>query len=165
MKLYRVRNTTKNEWFYVWSTTTPTEDPDNPGDNIDPESAVIVEKNNYSRGLTYSLGVDTKNSRTTYKAEGRISFPGIDRAANIHSISFIGRINNNNSGRAGSVRIYDVTNNTVISEKEFNNTEYSIIEFDTISNVPETAAIWEVQVKRIGKNNTILCDSVSILIA
>jgi len=41
---YRVKNTTKDEWFYVWSEIPPTEDPNNPTDAIDTDSIAIVDK-------------------------------------------------------------------------------------------------------------------------
>jgi hypothetical protein len=43
-KLYRIRNTTKNEWVFVESETPPTNDPNNQGDAVDLDSVAVIRR-------------------------------------------------------------------------------------------------------------------------
>ena len=65
--LFRVRNITKNEWFYVWSETTPTVDPNYPLDEVDYNSIVILEREVITDPFVQvdlTLGIDLATTNT-----------------------------------------------------------------------------------------------------
>lgn len=84
-------------------------------------------------------------NKTTYVTASRFIFQGSNRVGTVDDINVGVDVD---SGTSASIRIYDHTNGNVIGEETgITNTDLQIITIDTISNVPQTQAIFELQVK------------------
>jgi|GEM_PF-4039021 len=72
-------------------------------------------------------------------------FPGRSEMGDIKSAKVIVWAS---GGYAGAVRLYDATNALQIAEKtDVDNTTAQILDLGEVDNVPDDAAIWEIQVK------------------
>ncbi len=63
-----------------------------------------------------------------------------------------------------SVKIYDVTNSTVIAEATLTNKIEKSMDLGALNNIPEKDAILEVQIKKSGGgiNDKVYCDLVTL---
>lgn len=99
----------------------------------------------------YQLSYSTNRSditTSTYKQVFTITFPGarfITGITHIKISSFMDA-----SGTSYTVRLFDVTNGTVIADGTFTNTEHIINDLENISNIPENGAVLELQCKVTG---------------
>ena len=97
--------------------------------------------------FSYPNGMQTQNG--SYEVLARFEFGGsanvgVPGSAKVIAFKNAGGIN-------GRVRIYDVTNAQVICETAlFVNTAPVIIDCGSLSNIPNGAAVWEVQALRTG---------------
>lgn len=149
MRRYRIRNTTKNQWAYADCCDPPTEDPDNPGDSVDLDSVVIVERS-IPHAMNYSYDGALDGDDSTYSTESYILFPGtytVGVPTKIEAVMSIDQVEGQND-KAGVIRIYDSTNNEVIVEKTVNGRSPAIWDLGELGNITESSAIWEVQLKK-----------------
>lgn len=86
---------------------------------------------------------ETELAETFFRVSGFI-FQGLDNVATPTLISAIARANVNSNDY--NLRIQDITQaNTICAASGINNTDDMIINFGSISNVPATPSIWELQ--------------------
>ncbi len=96
---------------------------------------------------------------TNYEVQGRFMYPGsIDVGAPI-AFDAVGAAE---SGKDFQVRIFDLTNATVIAESAvLTNTSPEVVSFGTISNIPAAEAVFEIQCQSPGGGKGFM-DSVSV---
>ena len=95
-----------------------------------------------------------------YSVEDRIIYEGPEFTGDIYKIVDIGNMESKNDGY--SSKIYDKTNNKIIAEKSFTNTDLEIITILNITNIPLNESILELHVKSEKKNNKAFINSVMI---
>lgn len=67
------------------------------------------------------------------------------------------------SSKPGSIRIYDYTNGNVIAEKtHLNSTSENIVDLGSLSNLPSSQAVFEVQMKTTSSSKWIRASSLSM---
>ena len=116
---------------------------------------------NYDNTITINPRNDTFSS-TSYTRVGTITYEGTDST---NSIKKITSLSYKDSGVTNyALRLYDVTNTSVIASATFTNESEAICDLGTISNLPTSAAILEIQGKKTGGtgNQKFLIDSVTL---
>lgn len=101
---------------------------------------------------------------TTYEKMGSFKYGGSDQIGIINYIDVISH--KDSSLTSYDIRIYDQTNNLVITERTgLTNTEEVVNDLGTISNIPTAEAVLEIQAKRTGgsgKNKNVYIDQAII---
>ncbi len=90
----------------------------------------------------FSLSTASFNN-TIYQSISTFTYPG----KKIDTLTHIKILSNINISSNYSVRIYDIINNKVIAENTFNNITELTNDMGTLSNIPFTNTIFDVQVK------------------
>jgi len=88
---------------------------------------------------------------TSYKNISTYIYEGSKKMGDIKDIACVAYIDSDVTDF--SIRIYDDTNNKVISEKTFTNTDRDSLSMLPLSNVPTKKAIITVQIKKSGGTN------------
>ncbi|QKF94442.1 hypothetical protein QKU48_gp0984 [Fadolivirus algeromassiliense] len=86
-------------------------------------------------------------SNTIYKRYGVYGYLGSKYIGEIKKISIVSYMDNATNY---SVRIYDVTNSKIIVESVFTNKTEMMLDMGQLSNIPETASVIEIQIKKTG---------------
>jgi hypothetical protein len=69
-----------------------------------------------------------------------------------------------NGGDSMDIRIFDVTNTQTIAELiGYTTPVFTVVSLGTVSNVPATPAIWEIQVRGVGQGRKARAASVVFL--
>jgi len=91
--------------------------------------------------------VNGSTTNGTYTTIGKLIFGGINNWGLISKINVLSYVE---SGATYGVRIYDTTNSLVIAEiLNQSNASVAIVDLGVISNLSDTQAIWEAQIKRM----------------
>lgn len=107
-------------------------------------------KNILPNSFMKSTATDQSSTNTTsYSVIMSLTVPG-ELMNNIQNIKVLSK--KDGSVTSYDVRIYDVTNNLVIAENNFTNSNYSINNIGTLNNLPTNEAVLEIQAKRNGGN-------------
>lgn len=96
-----------------------------------------------------ATGTSSTNS-TSYAAILSITILGENVSA-VSSIKVLSKLDGN--ATSYDIRVYDVTNNNVIGTVNATNANTSIVNIGTLSNLPATEAIFEIQARKNGGNN------------
>lgn len=113
-------------------------------------------------GIMHTYTPKTEHVNTDeYKKILTIGYMGASNVGEIRSIKCVTYMHENITSY--SVRAYDRTNNQIMAEATFTNTDFEINDMGTISNIPSKNALIEIQVKRNGgqKSNKVYIDEVS----
>lgn len=106
--------------------------------------------------------INSSMNSGTYISAGRsFRFPGTNNVAGPSAVHVIGKM----AGPATSwdVRLRDLTNSLTIAEATgFTNTVNQIKDLGTVSNVPATEAIWQLEALRGGASGTADVDSLTV---
>lgn len=98
---------------------------------------------------------------TTYSKIARFVYLGKEKVGDIESIEGVFYCDDD---EPYSIRVYDKTNRKTVAERNgLENEEEEDIDFGTISNVPDSKAIFEIQVKSDDDKKRVYCDSVTIV--
>jgi hypothetical protein len=126
--------------------------------NTDWTSFVEAESN---IALSYAMIINDEHKKTTYTKVARFYFRGTNEVGNITDIDGI-LYKQLGSGNY-SARVYDVDNGLVIAEAiGLTNTNPQQISFGTISNLPSSGAVLEVQTVTSDSNRYVYCDSMTV---
>lgn len=90
--------------------------------------------------------ISTSDS-TVYNVIMNLTVPG-ETTDQIQGIKILSKMDN--SLTSYDVRVYDTINGLTIAEKNFTNTGFAINDMGTLSNLPASESIFEVQVRRNG---------------
>lgn len=87
-----------------------------------------------------------KWSSDYWGCEGAFEFPGSSQVGSPTKITAVAR--QSSSSNTGWLKIYDITNNKIICQGSFSETnDPQIVNLGTLSNIPTTPAIWEIHIK------------------
>ena len=119
-------------------------------------SELILKKANI--GFTECI-----TSSTFYSVVFTFIFSGQDEIGVVNKINLVGKMD---SGATNySIKIFDKTNINIIAETTFTNTEDAILVMDSVSNITDSQAIWEVQLKKTGGDSSQLAHLKSLQLA
>jgi hypothetical protein len=107
--------------------------------------------------ITCNINTNGNNS-TVYKKIGVYLYIG----SIYKNISKICAVSYTDKASSYSIRVYDVTNKKVICEGIFNNSTSDLQNLGTISNLPKTKSIFEIQSKTTNKSATAFCELITI---
>lgn len=104
--------------------------------------------------IAYKDRIDTKNAVYTVKSEFIFSGTNNIPVVSNRKIEIIASVD---AGNQGDVRIFDATNANIIAEKTgISALTSTIFDMGTISNLPTTQAIFEIQLKNNGTDKTMV---------
>jgi hypothetical protein len=116
------------------------------------------DKNVYRGSQILVINTNATVKTPVFKVIGKIPFHNTWKISHIEVTSFM------TSGLSSyTIQIYDTNNSQVIAEKQFNNTEVSINDLGTITNLPYSDSIFEINVKTDGPRSlSVNVDSIII---
>lgn len=91
--------------------------------------------------------LDSTNN-TTYTKFGSYVFTGTDKGPSVKKVYFNGYMDTSITNYW--VRLYDITNDSIIAENSFTNTAEEVCDLGTISNLPVAQATFEMQFRKNG---------------
>lgn len=122
-------------------------------DSTDPKGAKFINVNNLVPKQAQKATASNNNytSSNTYEVIITLTVPGesVNPVENIKLLSY-----KDNGITSYDIRIYDATNNQIISETNFSNNLLEINTISNLSNLPSTESIIEIQTKKNGGNNS-----------
>lgn len=137
--------------------------PGTDGDSLEFDSTTAsglkTKKNQKIAKLPVTKNSSTSN--TTYTTIYKFQFPGTNDST-ITSIKFISYMDN--TVTSYDIRLYDFTNDTVLGSGNYTNEVSAINTISSISNLPTSEAVFEIQFKRNGGsgNKNVFVDDVTI---
>jgi len=120
------------------------------------DNMVLVFNSSKPKGIDWANNSDfsqkifksSLEGTSQIKSKEYIVAINISISENINTISNISVLSYmDNKADSYDVRVYDITNDNIIAEKNFTNTSMEINDLGTLSNLPTNDAIFEVQVK------------------
>lgn len=146
---YRLWCITEEAWKYCYDKIEPTHCPANPAHDIDAESVTVIETCSKA-GQTEQYAVPVSEQEIQSDIYHCFSDLDID-SPRLHNwpikIAFQCKVIDGDD--AGSIRVWDATNNLVVAEiTNIINTEWTVINTETIQNLQDVGPItWEFQAK------------------
>jgi len=112
-------------------------------DSIGAGEGIKIMELNFASDTNKAL----RTATPSYLIKGYFKFGGTSNWGTPQKITII---ENQEPGRTGGVKIYDVTNgNTIVEKTDMTNTDLVIHDMGSLNNLPSNEAIFEIQIKRV----------------
>ena len=153
---YRIWCDTDSKWEYVTQdidAAVPTVCPTDGGHTVDTDKTAITETNeadvyrNVGKEMEFSWADNSERANSAdYSIISRFGFDGSDNIGTPIAVKMLSHMGSATDYR---IRLYDITNSLVICESAvLTNTDPELKDCGTVSNIPTTPAVWELQGKR-----------------
>ena len=115
---------------------------------VDSEITSLMSSISINQSFQDENGPGINTASTTYEAMNFLIFAGTDKVGTLAAIKAV--IDVSDGSTTGQVRIYDSTNAQTIAESAiFADTAPTLLDLGTISNLPASEAIWELQLRKV----------------